>query len=146
MSVASVTTLTPKPLPSKVALMGDRAVEAVDEFKSDLTEWFETDFNALLLAWARVSERPEDQIAINELLRTSHNLAGAETLYDQPDISRLCRSLVKLMKRGKIRTDISLIGLHIDACRAISANKHAISNGEDVCEALETEVGKLIAA
>jgi len=143
---STVTELVPKPLLPKVSAMGDRAEEAVDALSENLEDWFAVDFNCLLTSWDRVNRHPQDKDAVDELFRASHNLAGAETLYKQPEVSRLCRSLVKLVKRGKLRSDQALMELHIDACRAISAGKHEDLESQKVCEALEAEVTKLIAA
>lgn len=143
---APIATLTPLPLPPRIGTMGDLAEEAVDDLSKDLKVWFDVDFNALILAWERFSDEPQSQDKISELFRASHNLAGAETLYNQPEVSRLCRSLAKLVKRGKVRSDKALIGLHIDACRSISSGKRAGSDAKEVCKALEHEVSKLIAA
>lgn len=143
---ASIATLTPLPLPPRIGTMGDLAEEAVEDLSEDLKVWFDVDFNALMLAWTRFTDEPQNQDNVGELFRTSHNLAGAETLYNQPEISRLCRSLAKLVGRGKVRSDKALIGLHIDACRSISSGTRAGSEADEVCKALEQEVTKLVAA
>jgi len=140
----NVTMLTPKPLPPKIGAMGDRATEAVEKLTSDLTDWFAVDLNALVQAWNRLSDKPNDPLAVNELFRACHNLAGADTLYNRPYVSRICRSLAKLIARGKIRADMSLMALHVDACRAIGSDKDTRTSASKVCEALEAEVSKLI--
>jgi len=139
-------TLTLLPLPPRVGTMADRAVEAVEGLSDELEDWFKVDVNALIVAWERVKAHPNDQDVADLLFRAAHNLAGAETLYGKPEVSRLCRSLVKLIKRGKVRTDKALLELHIDACRAVSMGKTASSGSSQVCEALEAEVSKLVAA
>lgn len=144
--VATVTPLTPNPLPPRVGNMSERAEAAVSDLSSEFEDWLQVDLNALLDAWRRVQETPQNQSAAKDLFHAAHNLSGMGATYGRPEIGRLCRSLSKLMSRGNLRADTALIGLHVDACRAAKIGASGGDIASAVCEALEAEVSKLRAA
>ena len=143
---ATVTPLTPNPLPPKIGSMGARAEAAVETLSDELGDWFQADITALFNAWQRVQIAANDKEAEESLFRSAHNLSGMGATYGKPEIGRLCRSLSKLVARGRLRSDFALIGLHIDACRAACSNTSDTETTRAVCNALEAEVAKLRAA
>ena len=143
---ATITPLTPTPLPPKVGDMGDRAEAAIDELADTLNDWFETDLQVLYDSWHRFEQSNRDNHRLKELFHAAHNLSGMGETYGQSDIGRICRSLCRLIDHGNPRANIMLAGLHIDACRAICTSVSSTGDAGKICTALEAEVAKLQAA
>lgn len=146
LSASIVTPFIVDPKTSDIDDMGNRAAEAVDALSEELEDWFQVDFRALTSAWQGVQDSPRCDTARRAIFRAAHNLGGTDGLYYRPEVSRLCRSIARLAKRKLARSDIELIGLHIDACHATISNASERANAEQICEALEQLVTKRVAA
>lgn len=142
----NVTPLTPQPLPTLIGSMGDRAQAAIDELSVTLNDWFEADFQRLISSWKRLEASKNNGKDWQDLFRAAHNLAGMGETYGRPVIGRLCKSLANLLEHQSNSSNIELISLHIDACRATYAAGQKDGCLDEVCEALESEVRKLCVA
>lgn len=144
--LATVTPLTPTPLPPKIGEMSDRAEAAIHELSGSLNDWFETDLLALYESWRRFEQSPRDDELLKDLFRASHNLSGMGATYGHPEVGRICRSLCKLISIRNPHTISMLASLHVDACRAMRSTSNPHQEANEICDALEAEVAKLRAA
>lgn len=124
----------------------DRAEEAVASLSEKYDEWLQRDLSQLSDAWTKTRS---DLSSMGELIRASHDLKGMAGTYGYPAIARIASSLNRLLESTEDASDLALINLHIEACRAAYIERRS-NDGSDaiaqsVCAALETQVDRSVA-
>ena len=121
------------------------AYRQVSNLKID--SWKNKDMEQLEASWGLAQETGFTADAVKQFQNDLHNLQGASTLYGGETLMRLTESLQKLL----LVTDAdpayqTLIGLHIQACRAAIFNEtpDAAETSQAVCRALESQVMRII--
>ena len=143
---SNITPFSPDTLAPKIGAMGERAEAAVNDLSSDLDQWFEVDVDTLIDAWKQTQGEHPGQQAIKVFFQAAHNLSGMGATYGRPHVGRACKTLSKLISSGNLSEHAALIGLHIDALRAVRSSSHHTDIPTEICDALETEIAKLKAA
>jgi chemotaxis protein histidine kinase CheA len=136
-------------MPGIDAAMLKRAEAAMEELKSEFTNWIASDVNNLVEARDRFAAL-NDAESRGNLFRASHDLKGGAQTYEYPLIARMAASLCKLIDsmEGTDAVPLALVDGHVDAIRALfrdgikdASNRVAIMLTEElesrVTEALE---------
>jgi chemotaxis protein histidine kinase CheA len=119
-----------------------RAEAAMEELKTEFTNWIAADVNNLVETRDRFAALCNAETRGN-LFRASHDLKGGAQTYEYPLIARLAASLCKLIDGLEKVEDIPLplVDGHVDAIRALfrdavkdASNKVALV----LCEELDT--------
>ena len=110
--------------------------------------WMRRDLTRLTNAWSDLRIDNDDQAKLKNLRIAAHNLKGMGTTYGYSAISRLCKSLDRLLNDDAWRDNAELIDLHISACNAAAQSEPKTDEDIDpvsssVCDALETHVDRL---
>jgi len=97
-----------------------RAEQAIDDLKGELTGWVTEDVNRLVEAQQAYTKQ-SDAETLGDLYRAAHDLKGQATTFDFPLVSRVAASLCKLTDDTNfgLPLPLSLIAAHIDAIKVI---------------------------
>ncbi|MEO9970499.1 MAG: Hpt domain-containing protein [Hyphomonadaceae bacterium] len=111
--------------------------------------WMRRDLTRLTNAWSDLRIDNDDQAKLKKLRFAAHDLKGMGTTYGYSAISKICKSLDRLLNDDAWRDNAELIDLHIAACSAAGQSEPNRDGGIDpvsssVCDALETHVDRLI--
>ncbi len=132
----------------------ERANQALEELKSEFTEWISKDLEKLKAARNIVRDDPKCAKAIEDLRVCVHDLKGLGTTYGFPMVSRLSASLCRLIEsveesKAATALPMTLVDSHINAILAVVSEE--ITTQDDarskaVAESLEEMTAKQIAA
>jgi chemotaxis protein histidine kinase CheA len=97
-----------------------RAEQAMEELKSEFTNWIVEDVNRLASTRGAYEAR-RSRVTLATLYRAAHDLKGQGTTFDFPLISRVAASLCRLTDEGTEanRIPMTLIDAHVDAIKII---------------------------
>jgi chemotaxis protein histidine kinase CheA len=123
-----------------------RAEAAMDEMKTEFTNWLSSDVDKLIEARDRFAALCNTD-ASADLFRASHDLKGGAQTYEFPLIGRMASSLCKLIEGvgNPEHIPLALVDAHVDAIRVLfrdkikeATNRTAIMLSEEL-EARTTE-------
>jgi chemotaxis protein histidine kinase CheA len=126
-----------------------RAEKAMDNLKTEFSDWIVSDITHLNEAFAAFAKEPSSHNA-GILFRAAHDLKGQAATFEYPLIARVAGSLSKLMDGLQTReaAPLALVEAHVDAIHVIHRDKiKDISNltALTLVEALEGRVVKALA-
>ena len=107
--------------------------------------WLKRDLDQLVSCW---KDARHDFTQLKYVARAAGTLAAMGQTYKHAEIARIAASLDKLLAHETAYPDVSLINLHVDACRAAFAENAKGGNAliaQSVCAALEEQVQKNLA-
>src|SRR5580765_4352275 len=107
-----------------------RAEAAMEELKSEFSDWIAQDVKKLTAARARYAATP-DAAARANLLRGAHDIKGQAPTYNYPLIARVAASLSRMIGELPPTTDVPLhlIDAHVNAIQVI--HKLALQDTND---------------
>ena len=126
-----------------------RAEAAMEDLKSEFSDWIAQDVKALTAARARYAATP-DAAARDALLRGAHDIKGQAPTFNFPLIARVAASLSRMI--GELPPacplPLNLIDAHVTAIQVI--HKSAIKDATDktaqaLCAELEARVDDVLA-
>lgn len=127
-----------------------RAEAAMEELKSEFSDWIAQDVKTLTAARARYAATP-DAAARDALLRRAHDIKGQAPTYNYPLIARVAASLSRMIGELPSGTAIPLplIDAHVDAIQVIHKNVMQDSGNKTaqaLCAELDARVDEVLAA
>jgi hypothetical protein len=127
-----------------------RAEAAMEELKSEFSDWIAHDVNVLTAARARYAATP-DAAAREALLRGAHDIKGQAPTYNYPLIARVAASLSRMI--GELppgfALPLNLIDAHVTAIQVIHKNAMRDANdktAQALCVELDARVDEVLAA
>ena len=127
-----------------------RAESAMQDLTGGFIEQAGIDVEKLAALFDDAKANPERRTdAVEEIFRISHDLRGQGSTFDYPLLTRVGTSLCTFAETIDAKNDtcFALIGIHIDALRAIIAGDITGDGGpvgRQIAEGLEKAVGKNI--
>lgn len=113
----------------------------------DVSVWMNADLERLSETWEALTANPENGEAEAEFNRAIHNLHGASGAYGGGALTRLSGSLQRLVTESVEGADnTALINMHVQACRAAALDSSSDEIANAVCDALENQVERSVAA
>ncbi|HUJ02369.1 MAG TPA: hypothetical protein VLW75_01940 [Rhizomicrobium sp.] len=120
-----------------------RAEKALDNIKSEFTNWIEADV-ARLSEYRDAFEAKPDAEARAKFYRASLDLKGQALTYEYPLVARVAVSLCKMLHHDAESFPLALIDAHVDAIRVIVRDK-VQNKGDKITMALVAELEKQVA-
>ena len=130
--------------------MLQRAEHAMQNLSDGFIEQAGADVDKLAVLYQEAMSDPDGRPeAIEQIFRISHDLRGQGTTFDYPLLTRVGSSLCTFAETIDPKNDkcFALIGIHIDALRAIIIREIKGDGGpvgREIAEGLEKAVGKNI--
>ena len=126
-----------------------RAEAAMEELKSEFSDWIAQDVQRLTAARARYAATPDAEARAN-LLRGAHDIKGQAPTYNYPLIARVAASLSRMIGElpPTFALPLNLIDAHVTAIQVI--HKNAIRDANDktaqaLCAELDARVDEVVA-
>jgi chemotaxis protein histidine kinase CheA len=121
-----------------------RAETAIEEIKTEFTDWISDDIEMLAVACDKYLKNNDGQ-AFSRLFRASHDLKGQAATFEYPLIARISASLCTLLETRGVAEGVcrKLTAAHVNAVRAIfHARIKTMSDREalELVEELERQV------
>jgi chemotaxis protein histidine kinase CheA len=126
-----------------------RAEAAMEELKSEFSDWIAHDVQTLTAARARYAATP-DAAARDVLLRGAHDIKGQAPTYNYPLIARVAASLSRMIGElpPSAALPLNLIDAHVTAIQVIHKNKMQDTNdktAQALCAELDARVNEVLA-
>jgi len=126
-----------------------RAEAAMEELKSEFSDWIALDVQTLTAARARYAATP-DADARAHLLRGAHDIKGQAPTYNYPLIARVAASLSRMIGElpSSAALPLNLIDAHVTAIQVIHKNKMQDTNdktAQALCAELDARVNEVLA-
>ena len=127
----------------------ERAEAAMEELKSEFSDWIFEDVKKLTAARARYAATPDAEARAN-LLRGAHDIKGQAPTYNYPLIARVAASLARMVGElpSAAAIPLSLIDAHVTAIQVIHKNAMKDSGNETaqtLCAELDARVNEVLA-
>jgi hypothetical protein len=126
-----------------------RAEAAMEELKSEFSDWIAQDVKKLTAARARYAATPDAE-ARAHLLRGAHDIKGQAPTYNYPLIARVAASLSRMIGElpPTFPLPLNLIDAHVTAIQVI--HKNAMRDAKDktaqaLCVELDARVDEVLA-
>ena len=128
----------------------ERAEAAMEELKSEFSDWIAQDVKTLTAARARYAATPDGE-ARAALLRAAHDIKGQAPTYNYPLIARVAASLSRLVDEQPRGTalPLQLVDAHVDAIMVIHKSNLQHSGDETaqaLCAELDGRVNEVLKA
>src|SRR5882724_3000950 len=108
-----------------------RAEAAMEELKSEFSDWIAQDVKTLTVMRARYAATPDGE-ARHALLRAAHDIKGQAPTYNYPLIARVAASLSRMI--GELPPEfplpLNLIDAHVTAIQVIHKNAMRDANNK----------------
>ena len=133
--------------PDKAAIK--RAEAAMEELKSEFSDWIAQDVQRLTAARARYAATPDADARAN-LLRGAHDIKGQAPTYNYPLIARVAASLSRMIGElpPAFALPLNLIDAHVTAIQVIHKNAMRDANdktAQALCVELDARVNEVLA-
>ena len=127
-----------------------RAETAMEELKSEFSDWIAQDVLRLTAARARYAATPDAEARAN-LLRGAHDIKGQAPTYNYPLIARVAASLSRMIGElpPTFALPLNLIDAHVTAIQVIHKNAMRDANdktAQALCVELDARVNEVLAA
>jgi len=127
-----------------------RAEAAMEELKSEFSDWIAQDVLRLTAARARYAATPDAEARAN-LLRGAHDIKGQAPTYNYPLIARVAASLSRMIGElpPTFALPLNLIDAHVTAIQVIHKNAMRDANdktAQALCVELDARVNEVLAA
>jgi len=127
-----------------------RAETAMEELKSEFSDWIAQDVQRLTAARARYAATPDAEARAN-LLRGAHDIKGQAPTYNYPLIARVAASLSRMIGElpPTFALPLNLIDAHVTAIQVIHKNAMRDANdktAQALCVELDARVNEVLAA
>ena len=126
-----------------------RAEAAMEELKSEFSDWIAQDVKKLTAARTRYAATPDAEARAN-LLRGAHDIKGQAPTYNYPLIARVAASLSRMIGElpPTFALPLNLIDAHVTAIQVI--HKNAMRDAYDktaqaLCVELDARVDEVLA-
>jgi chemotaxis protein histidine kinase CheA len=126
-----------------------RAEAAMEDLKSEFSDWIAQDVNILTASRAAYAASPDAQTRAT-LLRAAHDIKGQAPTYNYPLIARVAASLSRMIGElpATAAVPLNLIDAHVTAIQVI--HKNAMQNSGDkiaqaLCAELDARVNEVLA-
>jgi chemotaxis protein histidine kinase CheA len=127
----------------------ERAEAAMEELKSEFSDWIAEDVKKLTAARARYAATPDTEARAN-LLRAAHDIKGQAPTYNYPLIARVAASLSRMIGElpASAAVPLPLVDAHVSAIQVI--HKMGLKNTNDktalaLCVELDARVNEVLA-
>lgn len=126
-----------------------RAEEAMEELKSEFSDWIAQDVKTLTAARVRYAAIP-GAASRDALLRAAHDIKGQAPTYNYPLIARVAASLSRLIGElpASAAIPLNLIDAHVTAIQVIHKNEMKDSGNktaQTLCAELDARVDDVLA-
>jgi len=126
-----------------------RAEAAMEELKSEFSDWIAQDVQRLTAARARYAATPDAEARAN-LLRGAHDIKGQAPTYNYPLIARVAASLSRMIGElpPTFALPLNLIDAHVTAIQVIHKNAMRDANdktAQALCVELDARVNEVLA-
>ena len=128
----------------------ERAEAAMEELKSEFSDWIAEDVKKLTAARARYAATPDAEARAN-LLRGAHDIKGQAPTYNYPLIARVAASLSRMIGElpASAAVPLALVDAHVSAIQVI--HKMGLKNTNDktalaLCVELDARVDEVLTA
>jgi len=128
----------------------ERAEAAMEELKSEFSDWIAEDVKKLTAARARYAATPDAE-ARATLLRGAHDIKGQAPTYNYPLIARVAASLARMIGElpSSAAIPLTLIDAHVTAIQVIHKNAMKDSGNktaQTLCAELDARVNEVLTA